>query len=142
MISFQLKCSSNHEFEAWFRSSDGYEEQRASGDVICPICGDAEISKALMAPAVASRKGKTSKHEVRAQEVAREVLDAVGKMQEQVEKSCDYVGDEFAEEARRIHYGETEERGIYGEATVEETKDLDDEGIEIFKVPVIPRRDS
>jgi len=142
MISFQLKCSSNHEFEAWFRSSDSYEEQCDSGDVICPTCGDAKISKALMAPAVASSKGKASKHEVRAQEVAREVLEAVGKLQEHVEKNCDYVGDEFAEEARRIHYGETEERGIYGEATVEETKDLDDEGIEIFKVPVIPRRDS
>jgi hypothetical protein len=142
MISFQLRCSSDHEFEAWFRSSEGYEEQLASGDVVCPSCGDKKVTKALMAPSVASKKGKPSKHEVRAQEVAKEVLEAVGKMQDHVEKNCDYVGEKFADEARRIHYGETEERGIYGEATVEETKDLDEEGIEIFKVPTLPRRDS
>jgi len=142
MISYQLRCQTGHEFEAWFRSSAGYDEQRASGDVSCPLCGDLEISKAPMAPAVASKKGKPSKHEIRAQEVAREVLDAVDKMRNRVEENCDYVGDQFADEARKIHYGETKERGIYGEATKEETQDLDEEGIEVYQLPMAPRRNS
>ncbi len=142
MICFQLRCFSGHEFEAWFRSSDGYEEQRVSGDVICPVCGDQEIDKALMAPAVTTKKGQPSKAEVRAREVAREVLEALGSVRNQIEEQCDYVGDKFADEARRIHYGETKERGIYGEATAEESRELDDEGIEVFQLPKSTRRNN
>jgi hypothetical protein len=135
MISYTLRCFSGHEFEAWFRSSDSYETQRVSGDVTCPVCGDQDIEKALMAPAIASKKGRPSTAEIRAREVAREVLEAIGSVRNQIEENCDYVGDQFADEARRIYYGETEERGIYGEATVEETQELDEEGIEVFQLP-------
>ncbi len=151
MISYQLKCSSGHEFEAWFLSSGAYDEQRAAGDVGCPLCGDQEIAKALMAPNVASRKESTrsshepraredSAHEARAEEVAREIVEAAHKLRDHVVQNCDDVGTEFAEEARKIHYGETEERGIYGEATPEETQDLNEEGINVFRLPTGPRR--
>lgn len=142
MITYQLKCSSGHEFEAWFRSSAGYDEQRGSGDISCPMCGDLEIMKALMAPSI-GKKGNSvvSSHEQRASEVAREVLDAVDTIRKHVEENCDYVGTEFADEARKIHYGESEERGIYGEATTEDNQALDEEGIQVFRIPTAPRRD-
>ncbi len=143
MITYQLKCSSGHEFEAWFRNSAGYDEQRATGDISCPMCGDMEVMKALMAPSVGKKgNASVSTHEQRASEVAREVLDAVETIRKHVEDNCDYVGKEFADEARRIHYGETEERGIYGEATPEDNQALDEEGIEVFRIPTAPRRDS
>ncbi len=148
MISYQLKCSSGHEFEAWFPNSGSYDEQRASGDVDCPLCGDQDIMKAPMAPAVASRKEST-RHtrearaaEVRAEEVAREIVEAASRLRDHVEQTCDNVGAQFAEEARKIHYGEVKERGIYGEASFEETRNLDEEGIEVFRLPVPPRRNS
>ncbi len=141
MISYQLKCSSRHEFEAWFPNSASYDEQRAAGDVGCPICGDPEVAKAPMAPNVASRKESTrTASEARAEEVAREIVNAAYKLRDHVEQNCDNVGTEFAEEARRIHYGETEERGIYGEASSEETASLDEEGIEVYRLPALPRR--
>lgn len=141
MISYQLKCSSGHEFEAWFPNSGSYDEQRASGDVGCPLCGDQDVMKAPMAPAVASRKeSMRPASEVRAEEVAREIVEAASRLRDHVEQTCDNVGTQFAEEARKIHYGETEERGIYGEASVDETRELDEEGIEVFRLPVPPRR--
>jgi hypothetical protein len=143
MITYQLKCSTGHEFEAWFRNSAGYDEQQATGDISCPMCGDQEIMKALMAPSVGKKgNASVSSHEARASEVAREVLDAVDTIRKHVEDSCDYVGTDFADEARKIHYGETEERGIYGEATQEDNQALDEEGIEVFRIPTPPRRDS
>ncbi len=142
MISYQLKCSTGHEFEAWFRSSESYDEQRVSGDVSCPLCGDPEVMKAIMAPALATGRNSDVPvtHEERASEVAREVLEAVGKLREHVEENCDYVGEDFADEARRIHNGEAEERGIYGEANSEESESLDEDGIEYFRLPTPPRR--
>lgn len=143
MITYQLKCSSGHEFEAWFRNSVGYDEQRNAGDICCPMCGDLEIMKALMAPSVGKKSNSSvSAHEKRASEVAREVLDAVETIRKHVEDNCDYVGTDFADEARKIHYGETEERGIYGESTPEDNQALDEEGIEVFRIPTLPRRDS
>ncbi len=148
MITYQLICSSGHEFEAWFQNSTGYDEQQKAGDISCPICGDINVSKAVMAPAL-SRKGNSrpskpmpDSHEQRASEVAREVLDAIEKVREHVAQNCDYVGNDFADEARRIHYGETEERGIYGEATDQDNQELVEEGIEVFRLPVVPRRSS
>lgn len=143
MISYQLKCSSGHQFEAWFPSSGAYDEQHAAGDVSCPLCGGQDVTKAPMAPAVASRKDSarpSREAEARAQTVAREIVETAYRLREHVEQTCDNVGTAFAEEARRIHYGETEVRGIYGEATVEETRSLDEEGIEVYRLPSLPRR--
>ena len=143
MILYQLKCQRGHDFEAWFLNGATYDIQQASGDISCPHCGTTDVTKAPMAPNIARRRSNLSRApgvERRAQEVAEEILEAVDGMRQEVEKNCDYVGDEFAEEARRIHYGETAERGIYGEASDEEAEELDDEGVEFFRIPFFRRR--
>lgn len=143
MILYELKCQRGHAFEAWFLNSATYDSQQATGDVSCPHCGTTDVTKAPMAPNIARNVSGTSKESVdehRAQEVAEKILEAVDGLRQEVEENCDYVGDEFAEEARRIHYGETEERGIYGEATDDEAEDLDEEGVEFFRVPFFRRR--
>jgi len=140
MIHFQLKCKNNHEFEAWFQSSKSFADQRNRGDVHCPVCGDTNVTKALMTPSIA--KGNSisgGAAEKRAREVAEQVLQAAKKLREVVEKNFEYVGDDFAEKARAIHYGETVERNIYGEATEKEVEELDEEGIDFARLPKIPR---
>jgi len=141
MILFRLKCSRDHQFEAWFRTSASYDDQRVGGDISCPACGDRRVGKAPMAPRLS--KGHVSVNggsgekgsEARAREVARQILDAAGKIREAVEDNFEYVGDDFADEARAIHYGDSEERGIYGEATEQEAVALDEEGIDISRIP-------
>ncbi len=146
MILYQLKCRQGHDFEAWFLNSVTYDSQQASGDVSCPHCGTTTVTKAPMAPNIArGRSGQLGDSgnpvaEHRAHEVAEKILEAVDGLRREVEENCDYVGDEFAEEARRIHFGETEERGIYGEASDEEAEDLDDEGVDFFRLPFMRRR--
>ena len=149
MIVYQLRCSNGHEFEAWFRDSGTYDKQVKDGDIACPHCGDVQVCKALMAPNITPSRKRISippegndRSERRAREVAEKILEAVGKIRSHVEKNFDNVGNEFAEEAKRIHYGEAEERGIYGNATDEEADELDDEGIEFYRLPPIGRRNS
>lgn len=139
MILFRLTCGDGHQFEAWFRDGATYDRQSATGDVECPFCGSPHVSKAPMAPNLVTAKKKTS--EVRAREVAEQILQAVNKLHRHVEENCEYVGDDFAEEARAIHYGDAEERDIFGEATDAEVEDLDMEEIEFFRLPQRPRRD-
>jgi hypothetical protein len=134
MILFDLRCKDGHGFEAWFRDGAAYEDQVATGDVACPVCGDTEVVKALMAPAVSSRPKVDAAQAAAAMRLWR-------KVQSHIEKNFDHVGPQFAEEARKIHYGETEKRSIYGEATKAETKELRDEGIEVNQVPWLPRQD-
>ena len=130
MILFTLRCTQGHEFDGWFRDSDAYEAQQATGDIACPECGDNSVDKALMAPRLArSRDAKPlSPTQMKAMLLA---------MRRQVETHCDYVGERFAEEARRIHSGEIEAHGIYGEATEEQSRALADEGIEVGRIPWI-----
>ena len=149
MIVYQLRCSNGHEFEAWFRDSGTFDQQAKDGDVACPQCGDVQVCKALMAPNITPSRKRMSvppegsdRSERRAREVAEKILEAVGKIRSHVEKNFDNVGNEFAEEAKRIHYGEAEERGIYGNATDEEADELDDEGIEFYRLPPTGRRNS
>ena len=160
MIVYQLRCSNGHEFEAWFRDSKTYDRQVKDGDVNCPHCSDTHVCKAVMAPNIApsrSRAGALMAEEmseaaapaprsdagaeVRARQVADKILEAVGAFRRHVEENCEDVGDKFAEEAKRIHYGEAEERGIYGQATDEEAEDLTEEGVEFYRLPTT-RRDS
>lgn len=122
MILFNLTCSSGHEFEAWFRNGDAYTEQAARGIVACPDCGATEVRKAPMAPSLG--KGVAKRR------------DALTELRSLVENSFENVGGRFAETARRIHYGETQARPIYGEATAEEVKDLLDEEIPVLPLPV------
>lgn len=153
MIKYQLRCGQGHEFEGWFKDSAAFDEQRKRRDIDCPACGDGDVVKAPMAPSITRGARPPVAHppvrdaeddaplisEARAEEVAHKIIEAVTLLRNHVEKECDYVGDEFAEEARRIHYGETDERGIYGEATEDEAQELDDEGIRVFRIPGKPR---
>ncbi|NVJ71310.1 MAG: DUF1178 family protein [Alphaproteobacteria bacterium] len=150
MIVFDLKCSTGHQFEAWFRSSSAYEDQKAAGLVECPHCGSNDVGKALMAPNVASKGNQkpepapvaASPRDPKMQEVVAEAEKVLAKLKDHVETTCDYVGKDFAEEARKIHYGESEERGIYGESTLQETKELLEEGVEIMPLPGLGRKDA
>ncbi len=154
MILYQLRCADEHSFEAWFRDSASYDLQARSGDVECPYCGSTDISKAPMAPHI----GSSTPHgdaegaiditdiknmdERRATEVAQQILDAVGRIREYAEDNFEDVGEDFADEARKIHHGDSPERGIYGKATEHDAEELEDEGIDFVRLPGAPRRDS
>ncbi len=139
MMSYTLKCSVGHEFEGWFRSSAAFEDQAAKGLLSCPVCGDTGIARAPMAPAVVSGRKRDQRAEAAQKQAEQAKMMAVLKdMRRKIESDCDYVGPRFAEEARKIHYGETEARGIYGEASAEETSALQEEGIEIARIPWVP----
>ena len=132
MIKYSLCCDSDHEFEGWFRDSADFDAQAQGGLLECPVCGSAAVRKAIMAPAVARRGG--SKGE-RLSDIKRDIGKAVERARAYMEKNFDYVGDRFPEEARKIHYGETAERGIYGEATGKEVRDLVEEGVPVAPAP-------
>ena len=138
MIHYALVCTKGHEFDGWFSSSSGFEEQVAAGDVRCPVCNSKKVRRALMAPAIA--KGGTPKpaNDAQAQAIER-VEKIVTALRRHVEEHFDYVGGDFAEEARRIHYGETEHRDIYGETTLEEAEELIEEGVELAPLPNLQR---
>jgi hypothetical protein len=135
MILYELQCSAEHRFEAWFKDSAAYDRQAKRGLVICPVCADTKIAKAPMAPRIAG-KGKAEARQ------AGQVMQALRAIRDTVESHCEHVGPRFPEEARRIHYGEAEKRGIYGDATADEAKSLKDEGIEIAAIPWPSRQDS
>jgi hypothetical protein len=141
MIVFDLICSNEHTFEAWFRDSKAFASQRRKKAVNCPICGDQKIDKALMAPNISTSKKRAASTEQSA-ELAGQTMQVLREIRRQVEENCDYVGPEFAEEARKIHHGETEQRDIYGEATKQEAEDLREEGVEFSGLPWISRADS
>lgn len=135
MIKYSVRCGKDHVFEAWFKDSATFDAQSKSGDIVCPQCGNNLVVKAPMAPRIGKSQQSGVSHESRAREVAERILEAAVEMRKEVEENCDYVGDQFADEARKIHYGEADERGIYGEASDEETQELDDEGIDVIKLP-------
>ena len=134
MIAFDLKCGDDHEFEAWFRDGAAYDSLRKARRVTCPECGSAKIEKALMTPNVAGRRD----HNQMRRRAAQQAHQHLKKLRQFVEKNADNVGDGFAEEARKIHYGETAARNIYGNASKEESVALTDEGIQTQKVPWVP----
>ncbi len=138
MILFNLRCGEDHTFEAWFRDGATYERQSAVGEVVCPVCGVTQIEKAPMAPRLATSASRNE----RDVEMAQQIRGAFAELRNHVEKSCDYVGADFAEEARKIHYGEEKKRNIYGEASSEEAKELVDEGVAFGRIPWSQRSDS
>ena len=164
MIHYQLRCDAEHGFDGWFRDSTAFDAQAKAGLLACPVCGDAKVSRALMTPAVGRKRERPAQVEVPAPAAvpaAAAVVPsaaasaeplAVGalpdalramlqRMRAEVEKRCEYVGTSFAGEARRIHNGESDARGIYGEATPEEAERLADDGIEVARIPWVPRAD-
>ena len=137
MIRFSLICEHEHEFEAWFRSNDDFEIQKKRGFVDCPTCGSGKVQKALMAPAVSTGR-KREKIALAMGEAQKEAMAQLKALSQKMRENADYVGDKFAEEARKIHFGETDPRGIYGEATPEEAKGLIEDGVEFMPIPVFP----
>jgi hypothetical protein len=138
MIRYTLHCNSGHEFEAWFASSAAYDRAARAGANACPVCGSAKVEKALMAPPVSGTK-KSDTVSLAAVDPRRVALQhVIREFRRKVTEGADYVGDRFAEEARRIHYEETEPRGIYGEATLEEARKLAEEEIEFHPLPPLP----
>jgi hypothetical protein len=129
MIVYNLRCRNDHEFEGWFKDSAAFDAQAASGKLVCPSCNSRKIEKAIMAPAVAGTR------KIDAPEEMRKMRQFMTGLRKYVQDNAEYVGPRFAEEARKIHYGETEERQIYGESTVKEAIDLVEEGIDVAPLP-------
>jgi hypothetical protein len=156
MIRYALACRKGHEFESWFQNSSAYDAQAKGGLIACPVCGSIEVEKALMTPSL-SRSVIASKQRaatdpapdpaaasatkapvaiVSPQE--RELRKKLRELRDQLTQSAEHVGPRFPEEARKMHYGETEHRSIYGEASADEARALIDEGIEFHPLPVLP----
>lgn len=129
MIKYDLRCDKGDEFEAWFGSIADYDKQAEAGLVECPHCGSKHVTKAPMAPAVQTARKKSERGE-------RAVAMAMAaKVREHIKDNFDYVGEKFADEARKMHSGESEERAIWGEATPEQAQELADEGIPAAPLP-------
>lgn len=137
MIRFSLSCEREHGFEAWFRNGGDYEAQRKRGLVECPHCGSAKVEKALMAPAVSTSR-KQEKIALAMGDQQKKAMEQLKELSQKMRENADYVGDRFAEEARKIHFGEADHRGIYGEATPEEAAGLVEDGVDFMPIPVFP----
>lgn len=137
MIQYSLQCSAGHRFDAWFRSAAAYDEQQARGIVSCAVCGDGHVEKAPMAPNVA-RTDKAPMAVSNTMPDAARFREMLRQYRQKVMAEADYVGDRFAEEARKIHFEEVEARGIYGEATRDEVADLLEDGIDFLPLPDVP----
>jgi len=128
MIRFDLKCSNGHRFDSWFGSGADFDKLMAADLVNCSVCGDTKVEKAIMAPRVAKAERPLSGPASPAEQSAKE-------LRKQIEDSADNVGTDFADEARRIHDGDSPERPIYGEAKIEDAKALIDDGIPVAPLP-------
>lgn len=138
MIKFTLACEGGHDFEGWFGSSDDFEMQKTRGLISCPYCGSLKVEKALMAPSVSTSRAKEKVDVVNVDQTRRAIFAEMKELRDKITANAEDVGERFPEEARKIHYGEAEERGIYGAASSEEVKDLVDEGVKIAPLPVLP----
>ncbi len=139
MIKYKLKCGSGCAFEGWFRSSEDFEAQAGERRLECPYCASTKVERAIMAPSLARGAGAPAQdRSSRMAEMREAMADAARRARDYVEKNFDYVGERFPEEARRIHYGETKHRDIYGEATGAEVKELVEEGVAVAPLPAAP----
>ena len=140
MIKYALKCADRHEFEAWFANSSAYETQSRTGQVLCPACGTEKVEKALMAPNIVSgQRHEPAAVKPKAQATPPpEAAALLRKFKTFIEQNSEYVGPRFAEEARKIHHEESEARSIYGEASDGDVRELLEEGLELYALPVLP----
>ena len=153
MIHYDLRCSRDHGFDGWFKDSAAFDKQAKRGLVECPHCGDTKVERALMRPAVAKRESLPVPVPMPAPQPPAAPAAVAGgplpdhmramlqKRRAEVEKHCDYVGPQFAEEARKMHRGESDKRSIYGETSPEQAEALAEEGIEVARIPWVPRAD-
>jgi hypothetical protein len=138
MIRYALQCEHGHAFEGWFAASADYEEQHARGLLECPACGSKAVRKAIMAPAVVGAKAPAGLAAGPPAEAREMMMQAAQAMRRHVEENFDYVGDAFANEARAIHEGRSEDRGIYGEASGSEVRKLIEDGVPVAPLPPDP----
>ena len=142
MIKFSLICENDHDFDGWFSSSEDFEKQQKKSLVQCPYCDSAKVEKSLMAPSVSTSRKKEARNESLAMATmdakSQELMAEMRKIRDKVLANSEDVGEKFPEEARKIHYGESDPKGIYGQANVEEVKELLDEGIAVAPVPALP----
>ena len=152
MIHYQLQCGQSHGFDGWFKDSASFEKQAKRGLIECPECGGTDVERALMAPALTRREAlpvpvATAEPPAPAAEksaavrLPAQMMAVLQKIRAEIEKNCDYVGPDFADQARAMHRGEVEAKPIYGETSDEQAESLAEEGIEVAKVPWVPRAD-
>lgn len=138
MIRYALSCDGAHEFEGWFSSSEDFDRQKQRGLVSCPVCQSQQVEKILMAPSVATSRKKEETRAFALEAAQREAIVRLKQVVAEIRANADDVGDRFAEEARKIHYGEVEARGIIGQASRDDALSLIEEGIEIAPLPLLP----
>jgi len=138
LIRYSLRCDNAHEFEGWFSESADFDRQVATGFLTCPVCQSAAVSKLLMAPSVSTARKKDERQTLAMDAMRQEALQKLKEAVAAVKANSEDVGTKFPEEARKIHYGEADARGIIGQATVDEAQALVEEGIEIAAIPVLP----
>ncbi len=152
MIHYNLRCKDGHEFDGWYKDSAAFDRLAKRGLVECPHCGATKVERALMTPAVPKKSSQLPEpppsvpakvtRKKGGGRMPAEVRAMLQRLRAEVERNCDYVGPEFADEARKIHRGESEKRGIYGETTPAEAESLAEEGIEVSSIPWVDRADS
>ena len=140
MIRYALVCDRDHPFEGWFATSQDFDDQRARGLLECPLCGSPAVRKQIMAPAVVG--AKKARREPSPVAMQAMMMEAMGRVRRHVEATFDDVGDAFAREARAIHEGRSEDRGIYGQATSAEVRGLVEDGVPIAPLPPEPKKKS
>ena len=138
MIRYSLSCEKAHEFEGWFAGSADFDQQVERGLVSCPVCNSLQVTKALMAPSVSTARKQDEMRTLAMDTAQKAVLAKVKETLAEIRANTEDVGERFPEEARKIHYGEADQRGIIGQATLQEAKALVEEGIDIAALPVIP----
>ncbi len=138
MIKYALRCSDGHDFEGWFSTISDFDTQKSSGFVSCPHCGSSNVEKSLMAPSVSAGRDIEKSAEMAAGPVPAEMMTALKAAVKAIRENCEDVGERFSEEARKIHYGEADVRGIMGKASAEDVGSLLEEGIEIMPLPGLP----
>jgi hypothetical protein len=137
MIRFALVCSDAHEFEGWFRDNADFDKQQKHNMVSCPVCETQSVGKAIMAPAVSTSRDQ-EKFTLAMGDDQRRMMSEMRALTQKMKAGADYVGDKFADEARKIHDGDADFRGIYGEATNEEARALIEDGIDFMPLPSFP----
>ena len=146
MIKYALICEQKHEFESWFASSSAHDKQAKRGLVACPFCGSSKVDKAIMTPRLSGTRKRQRAPQPPAADAPvamlspqeNELRAKLKELRQHITKNADYVGKQFPEEARKMHYGEVEHRSIYGEASMEAAKELSEEGIELHPLPMLP----
>lgn len=141
MIQYSLKCDDDHGFESWFASAEAFDRLRSAGQISCPVCGSMRVEKALMAPSVRPARNKAEPQATRPLNTpVSDVEKAISELRKQVEQNADYVGLNFAAEARAIHDGKVAARSIYGEARPDEARKLIEDGVPVAPLPFLPQR--